>query len=490
MEGAFALRLEDRRRELTPRHCSQSIMKPIFPSTVDGDLLKLVHLTNGFRVLPGAPALAPGDLVTSTSRVESVTNSDSGKTVSVRGTVFLLSSASDAGKGKEAATRIPVLEVTSSFLYRGKFTDYAQTFSRVPSPAYELSLNTPEAVAILRSKEWFQWDDDRSPLEIGTTLQIRMESNYIYADKSSYAEVTVEGGAYIITPEQKLAVKVATVEYSSAGEGITKGDPVLDYLKRHGTPLEQPILFEGGGYGLTTEGQCTFSTPSSNADYSATSGDTNPIHTNPYFAALAALPGTITHGMHSSARTRRFVEQIAAENVGGRVRKYQVGFTAMCLPEREMEVRLKHIGMTAGGERLVKVETIDLTTGTVVLSGTAEILQAPVSCSLCAYEERGADECVCRLPTSSLDRDRRSRAWGWSSTPTLLLPALSGTPPTFTSERSTASPSSRLCVCLLPLLECDRTDRASLRRSAPTPRRRPCTLVDSRDRRLARSTWR
>ena len=354
-------------------------MKPIFPSAIDGDLLKLVHLSNGFRIIPDAPALRPGDLVTSTSRIESVTNSDSGKTVSVRGTVYLLSSADDASKGMEAATRIPVMEVTSSFLYRGTFTDYAQTFSRVPSPAYAVALPTPESLAVLMSKEWFQWDDDRSALAVGQTLEFRTESNYVYADKSSYAQVNVEGGAYIITPEDKVAIKVATIEYSSEGDGITKGDPVVDYLKRHGSPLAQPIMFDGTGYSLTTEKQCVFSTPTSNQDYSDASGDTNPIHTNPYFAALASLPGTITHGMHSSARTRRFVEQIAAENIGDRVVRYQVGFTAMCLPGREMEVRLRHIGMTANGERLIKVETVDVESETVVLSGTAEVIQATVS---------------------------------------------------------------------------------------------------------------
>lgn len=420
-------------------------MKPIFPSTIDGDLLKLVHLSNGFRVLPGAPTLSPGDLVTSTSRIESVTNSDSGKTVSVRGTVYLLSAAADKGKESSSAGRIPVLEVTSSFLYRGKFTDYSQTFSRIPSPSYQLPLASPEALAILHSKEWFQWDDERTPLEIGTTLQFRIESSYVSHDKTSYSEVTVEGGAYVITPEQKVAVKVATIEYSSAGEGITKGDPVLDYLKRHGTPLSQPILFESGGYSLTTPGQCIFSTPASNNDYSQASGDTNPIHTNPYFAALASLPGTITHGMHSSARTRRFVEQIAAENVGGRVRKYEVNFTAMCLPDREMEVRLKHIGMTADGEKLIKVDTIDLTSETVVLSGTAMILQAPVSFLIpCLNVLRNSrltpiPNLYNRLPTFSLDKDLRSRVWEWSFTPTLPSLVLFGTKRMFISEKFTVS---------------------------------------------------
>ncbi|GAA5926751.1 trifunctional fatty acid synthase subunit FAS2 [Sporobolomyces koalae] len=355
----------------------KSIMKPIFPNSIDGDLLKLVHLSNGFRVLPGAPVLQPGDTVTSTSRIESVTNSDTGKTVSVKGTVFLLSSSA---KGKEATSeRIPVLEVSSSFFYRGKFTDYAQTFSRVDSPTYSVDIKSPEALAVLQSKEWFQWDDESRPLTVGTDLRFKIDSSYVYADKSSYSSVKVSGAAYIITPEQKLSVKVATIEYTSEGEGVTKGDPVLEYLKRHGTALEQPVMLEGGGYTLTKEGQCTFWTPASNLDYSLTSGDTNPIHTNPYFASLASLPGTITHGMHSSARTRKFVEQIVADNVGARVRKYDVGFTAMCLPNKKMEVKLKHIGMTTGGDRLIKIDTVDLESGAVVLSGTAEVSQAPTA---------------------------------------------------------------------------------------------------------------
>ncbi|KAK4046934.1 fatty acid synthase alpha subunit Lsd1 [Microbotryomycetes sp. JL201] len=357
----------------------KSIMKPIFPSTVDGDLLKLVHLSNGFRVLPGAPALVPGDVVTSTSRIQSVTNSDSGKTVSVRGTVYRVSAAADKGKDVATGDKVPVLEVTSSFLYRGKFTDYAQTFSRVEVPTYSVAIKSPEALAVLQSKEWFAWDDDSKPLTVGTTLQFRVESSYTFADKSSYSSVTVEGGAYIITPEQKLPIKVATVEYSSEGEGVTKGDPVLEYLKRHGAALDQPIMFENGGYSLNKEGELTFSTPATNADYSLTSGDTNPIHTNPYFASLASLPGTITHGMHSSARTRRFVEQVAADNVGKRVKKYEVGFTAMCLPSHAMEVKLKHVGMTSSGNKLIKVDTVDVESNTVVLSGTAEIEQAPTA---------------------------------------------------------------------------------------------------------------
>ena len=357
----------------------QSIMKPIFPPAIDGDLLKLVHLSNGFRVFDDAPALKVGDVVKTVSRIESITNSDTGKTVTVRGVLYLTSSADAKGKEASSDDQIPIIEVTSSFFYRGKFTDFSQTFSRVTQPTYSVPINTPQALAVLQAKEWFQWDDDSKPLEVGTTLQFKLESHYSFHDKSSYTMMNTTGGAYIITPELKLAVKVATVDYTSEGEGVVIGDACIEYLKRHGTALNQPNMLENGGYTLTKSGQCTFTTPASNLDYSLTSGDTNPIHTNPYFASLASLPGTITHGMHTSARTRKYVEQVVADNVGPRVRKYEVSFTAMCLPSRKMEVRLKHVGMTSNGDRLIKVETVDVEAGNVVLSGTAEVAQAPTA---------------------------------------------------------------------------------------------------------------
>ena len=37
-------------------------MKSIFPAAIDGDLLKLVHLSNGFRTVDGAKPLAVSDI--------------------------------------------------------------------------------------------------------------------------------------------------------------------------------------------------------------------------------------------------------------------------------------------------------------------------------------------------------------------------------------------------------------------------------------------
>ena len=57
-------------------------MKAIFPATIDGDLLKLVHLSNGFRLIEGPAPLKAGDVCKAEARIVSVINTDAGKAVS------------------------------------------------------------------------------------------------------------------------------------------------------------------------------------------------------------------------------------------------------------------------------------------------------------------------------------------------------------------------------------------------------------------------
>jgi fatty acid synthase subunit alpha len=62
-----------------------------------------------------------------------------------------------------------------------------------------------------------------------------------------------------------------------------------------------------------------FHAPLTNEPYSKVSGDFNPIHVNPYFSDFSSLPATITHGMWTSAATRRFVETVVARGRPDRV---------------------------------------------------------------------------------------------------------------------------------------------------------------------------
>jgi fatty acid synthase subunit alpha, fungi type len=63
-------------------------MRSIFPITIDGDLLKLVHLSDGFRMVDRAKPLRVRDVCYSEARIASVTNTDAGKVVKVKCHVY------------------------------------------------------------------------------------------------------------------------------------------------------------------------------------------------------------------------------------------------------------------------------------------------------------------------------------------------------------------------------------------------------------------
>jgi fatty acid synthase subunit alpha len=80
------------------------------------------------------------------------------------------------------------------------------------------------------------------------------------------------------------------------------------------------VPLSNDGYTLTTfETNTSFKAPLTNEPYSKNSGDFHPIHINPYFADFVLLPATITHGMWSSAATRRYIETVVAKGNPDRV---------------------------------------------------------------------------------------------------------------------------------------------------------------------------
>ncbi|KAF8312438.1 fatty acid synthase, partial [Clavulina sp. PMI_390] len=347
----------------------QSIMRAIFPDAVDGDLLKLVHLSNAFKILEPSKPFKVGDKCTSEAQILSVTNSDSGKTVSV--------------VGKVLRDGVPIIEVKSSFLYRGRFADFENTFETIDEPDYVVELNNAADVGVLQSKEWFDWDDDTKPLLPGTKLIFRVQTELAYKNKSTFSGVNVSGTVYV-RDQLKTLIPVATVDYTN---GVSIGNPVTGYLQRHGTVQGQPVLFESP-YTLTSSSvPSSFTSPATNEPYSKISGDFNPIHINPYFADYASLPGTITHGMWSSAATRRFVETVAAEDKPDRVISYDVNFVGMVLPRDELSVKLSHIGMN-NGNKVIKVETVNQR-GEKIIEGTAEVAQPP---SVYVFTGQGSQE--------------------------------------------------------------------------------------------------
>ena len=115
--------------------------------------LKLVHISNGLRMVEGAGPLQVGDVFRSEA---SVTNTDA----------TLLGSR---------ITCIMTSRHRSRFIFI-YFKDYVNTFKTTEEPDYLVQLPEDAAVGVLQSKERFEWDDESSPLHAGTALIFRDQS--------------------------------------------------------------------------------------------------------------------------------------------------------------------------------------------------------------------------------------------------------------------------------------------------------------------------
>ena len=209
-------------------------MKAIFPASIDGDLLKLVHLSNGFRLVSGARPLKAGDICKAEARIVSVINTDAGKAVKVKGHV--------TRDGE------PGIEVVSSFLYRGRFEDFQNTFEVLEEPDYLVEVTDDAAVGVLKSKEWFDWDDETKPLQAGTTLVFRIKSEVTYRNKTCYKSVNVSGDIFVRDQIKRL-VKVGSVDFLHDGSW---GNPVVEYFRRHDQPQGRVCALSNDGYTMST----------------------------------------------------------------------------------------------------------------------------------------------------------------------------------------------------------------------------------------------
>ncbi|CAK9441726.1 uncharacterized protein LODBEIA_P55940 [Lodderomyces beijingensis] len=330
----------------------KAIIKAIFPKTVDGDLLKLVHLSNGYKMIPGAAPLKKDDVVSTRAEIKAVINQPSGKLVEVVGTIY------------REKTK-PVMQVSSQFLYRGEYQDFENTFQKVTETPVQIAFKSPKDLAVLKSKEWFHLTKD-VPFDV---LTFRCESTYKFKSANVFSSIITTGQVFTELPTKEV-IQAGEVNYEA---GVSFGNPVTDYLARNGNTIEEAVLFENS-IPLSSSEELISRAPSTNEPYAIVSGDYNPIHVSRVFAQYAKLPGTITHGMYSSASIRGLVEEWTANNVASRVRAFKCDFVGMVLPNDVLQTTMEHVGMI-NGRKIIKIETKNIETDTPVLIGEAEIEQ-------------------------------------------------------------------------------------------------------------------
>ncbi|KAJ1746410.1 fatty acid synthase alpha subunit Lsd1, partial [Coemansia sp. RSA 1821] len=319
--------------------------------------LSVVHIYSDYVHEDGAPMLRVNDKLTATTRIDGLVNMELGKKLSLETTLH--------------CENIKIGVLKSAFLSRSHYVSVEQTFEHRHQQKMTVSLPSEADIAALKSCEWFIFHDDAAnELKPNTPIEICVDSEHRFK-KDMYSSISTTGKA-IIRGLGGNSTCVADINFSWT---TATENPVLEYLR----PFEiasDKVFFSNGGYTLVTKAnanQARKQAPKTNWRYAEQSLDGNPFHLNPYVADYADLPGTITHGLWTSASTRAIVEAIAADGQPERIRAYRTEFIDKVFPKDQLTTELYHIGMR-NGRMLIKGQTSKVDSGPV-MDITAEIDQ-------------------------------------------------------------------------------------------------------------------
>lgn len=331
-----------------------ALIQPLMVKDIDGDLLQLVHRSNAIEYCSGATVLRVGDVLKTKSQVQAIIIEEGGKSVVVRAEI------ERSGK--------PVVIVTSSFLFRGSFADYSTTFQHTEEPETELEVKYKLDEALLRDQGWLFLNDSSLPL-LGMTLVFRLRTFVTWKNRTRLSSLQTTGLVFSRTRNGR-SQEIGSVCFKTCE---CLGNPVKDFLNRKG--IQTVLKHDLTSPGWSGEHSNILKIPSSNDRYGRISKDYNPIHVSPIFASYASLPGTITHGVYTSAAVRGMLEHLAADGNRLRFRRFSTYFTGMVLPGDKLSVGFQHVAMIQG-RIMLKFWTHKVDTGEKVLQGDAEIEQA------------------------------------------------------------------------------------------------------------------
>ena len=326
------------------------LTKPLLVRDFEGDLLKLVHLSNTSMYVPGASPLQVSDTVSAKSSIEAVTIEPAGKSMTVNAEI--------QRAGETIAT------VISRFLFKGKYQ--SATFQHSQHPEIKLHINDMQDEIILRDREWLQLEKHTSL--VGKTLIFRLETESNHS--GSQEDQSRTAGLVFESCQNGLEAQVGRVDYKYS----STGNPIIDYLERKCDAMTSNSKIPLDSPGWTGSHTLEVTMPSSNDSYARLSGDYNPIHVSPIFADWAGLPGTISHGMLTAAIARGAVEHLVGDEQRGRFRKWSASFVGMVLLGDKITVSFRHVAMVKGA-MVLQVSANNRTTGEKVLEGEAEIEQ-------------------------------------------------------------------------------------------------------------------
>ncbi|KAF5627600.1 fatty acid synthase subunit beta [Fusarium tjaetaba] len=330
----------------------EALVKPLFSRELATDMLKLLHISNQTRLLPGESLPVPGDTLYTKALVAELAVQSAGKMVEVRARIF--------------RAKACILEIEARFFFVGNYEDSHGSFRRSTVPSTQLLLKDQISVVRLHEKPWFQ-PLTSVPELVGKLVVFELE-RFIYSDREGrLIEQRITGYA---ASDGKIIGKCDLISHDDSHLDLTH-----NFLGEHLIAPSQPTLLKTPVDLLHGE-KLILVAPEKDQSiaYAAVSGDFNPIHVAPVFACLAGLPRPIVHGMHISAELLHVAYTWLCDGTRSMLRKSNVSFIGKVYEKDRLRVSFQHVAMHRG-LRVVQVEVHKTVTEELVLKGTYEIEQ-------------------------------------------------------------------------------------------------------------------
>jgi fatty acid synthase subunit beta, fungi type len=346
-----------------------ALTKPLMIPALNCDLLRLLHRSISFKYVPSARPLEVGDVVRTVSRITALTIQPTGKLIEV---------SADIRRHGE-----PVITMKSDFFVQGKFTDFEKQFKSFEEPEMVVDVESEVLCALLISRKWLILENLSADL-IGKTLIFRLTTHTMFNHEGHIALLQV-AGTVSIAGHDASPTRLGQVYFE---EDSCLGNPVMDFLRRHGARRVNRQALENPGW--TDSSTMFVRAPSRSAPYAKVSHDTNPIHVCPVFARYAGLPGTVVHGMQTSAIVRRTIEWTVGDTDRSRFKRWHVAFEGMVRPNDLLRIELQHIAMEEG-RMVFKVQAFNDQSGDKVVEAEAEVEQQRTGYVFCGQgsQEKG-----------------------------------------------------------------------------------------------------